>query len=179
MLCSIKRSVMSRSLFLESKDFQRVGNTLTISYKGFCLNLFYSKQCRYCENYLRIFNDLKQRVRGAAFAITNVDNNPQVVQASIQSTTEIEFTPFIVFYFQGIPLAIYDTMIRENADMGRMMDFLNREAMQAQSKLTNTKKGGPVKPKRPAYCLGNPKTACDNGVCYLSWKKLQNKTYQQ
>jgi len=74
---------MSGLLFLSSDDFKvmntQKGSILCTNVPGFCLVLFYSTECVYCQDLIPLFKKIPGNVGGCEFGMINVSNNKKCV----------------------------------------------------------------------------------------------------
>lgn len=159
----LNKKMSGERLFLGTNNFQLQGKLLKLKYNGFCVNLFYSKQCQYCGPFWSILQRLPEIVPGCTFGFTNIDKNPDLPRMSAETTTRIEHVPYIVFYAQGIPISEY----QGPADIENLKHWIIEEANNSQTKLQGGQKM--ISRKKPDYCYGNPKECeRDNKKCYTS-----------
>jgi len=104
---------MSGILFLGSDDFcvraGENGNMLCLSgWKGLTLVMFYSKECKFCDNLILKFKQLPTIVNGCKFGMVCVNRNMDVVEKSKNTISPIEYVPDEILFVDGIPYIRYD-----------------------------------------------------------------------
>lgn len=104
---------MSGILFLGSDDFcvraGENGNMLCLSgWKGLTLIMFYSKECKFCDNLILKFKQLPTIVNGCKFGMVCVNRNMDVVEKSKNTISPIEYVPDVILFVDGIPYIRYD-----------------------------------------------------------------------
>lgn len=162
---------MSTLLFLTTDDFSlaRGANTTNLCQciPGISLILYYSKNCKFCERLIPIFKKLPGSIGGCQIAMVNIDLHRRLVPLSQNTTTKLEYVPFIVLYVDGKPFMIYNGP----HDVTELRQFV----FDVASKLTNkqqfvkqTAKPG-QRDKIPVYTIGHPKKEIE--VCYLEFSK--------
>lgn len=95
--------------FLNEMNFSVNGEkALTINIPNFALVLFYSTRCPHCKQMIEVIKKMPTLINGCTFAMLNLDDNRGVVQKAKQSTLELKFVPYLVFYASGIPYMVYN-----------------------------------------------------------------------
>ena len=171
---------MSGLLFLTTEDFSiqravRGGYIMcTNNIQGFCLILFYSTECQYCQSLIPIFKRLPGSVGGCQFGMINVSNNKQCVIMSRNTIAPIKVVPYIVLYINGKPHMRYNgPYVAE--EIGR---FIVEVARKVQSQETSDKDERIKEDPRggiPAYTIGHPLFGPDDKVCYLEFDDAYGK----
>lgn len=82
--------------------------TFTEEYKGLYLVLFYSKECKYCDQLMTQFKQLPQSIMGCRFVMVNINQNPEIVEKSKQTISPISYVPDLILYVNGLPYVRYD-----------------------------------------------------------------------
>lgn len=102
-------SSSSPILFLNETNFSVSGDkSLTVNIPNFSLVLFYSTRCPHCKQMIEVIKRMPTLINGCTFAMVNLDENRGVVQKAKQSSLELKFVPFLVFYASGIPYMVYN-----------------------------------------------------------------------
>lgn len=102
-------SSSSPILFLNETNFTVNGEkSLTVNIPNFSLVLFYSTRCPHCKQMIEVIKRMPTLINGCTFAMVNLDENRAVVQKAKQSTLELKFVPFLVFYASGTPYMVYN-----------------------------------------------------------------------
>jgi len=104
---------MSGILFLGNDDFcvraGEKGNMLCLSgWKGLTLIMFYSKECKFCDNLILKFKQLPTIVNGCKFGMVCVNRNMEVVEKSRNTISPIEYVPDVILFVDGVPYIRYD-----------------------------------------------------------------------
>lgn len=95
-------------IHLNDSDFSSIGGDFKLlKYPGFVVILFHSSQCEHCVSMLEIQKKLPNLINGATFASLNLDENKGVIQKSKNSTLELTYVPYLVFFANGKPYMIY------------------------------------------------------------------------
>ena len=159
---------MSGLLYLTSEDFNvqegTRGKLLCNTISGFSLILFYSTQCRFCQNLIPIFKQLPGSIGNCQFGMVNVGNNVDLIRMSGQTVTPLEYVPYIVLYLDTKPFVSYSGP----SDLGEIQRFVIEIANSIRNKPTfahpkvQEQKGKVI----PAYTIGVPLCGTDD-VCYL------------
>lgn len=172
---------MSGLLFLTDDYFKITstpkGDVLGNTIRGISLVLFFSTQCQYCHQFIPIFKKLPGTVGGCQFGMINISTNRSVVEKSKNTISPLTYVPYIVLYFNGIPIMSYDGPADENSIRKFVLDIV--ESLQAKQQFTNNNQGQGVQNQGmqgqnvqsnqsdiPAYTIGKPK---DSDKCYLTW----------
>lgn len=72
------------------------------------LVLFYTPDCEYCPEIKECFKALSQLSKGVKFCVCNVKQCPNVVKMSKESTTVLQYVPYVLCFINGKPYAKYD-----------------------------------------------------------------------
>lgn len=104
---------MSGILFLGNDDFcvraGEKGNMLCLSgWKGLTLIMFYSKECKFCDNLILKFKQLPTIVNGCKFGMVCVNRNMDVIEKSKNTISPIEYVPDMILFVDGVPYIRYD-----------------------------------------------------------------------
>lgn len=152
-------------LYLSSSDFRVVkretGDIMRHEIPGFSLILFYSTQCPHCENFITIFKRLPGSIKGCHIGMLNVSTNKQCVYNSRETIAPIDYVPFIILYYNGIPTTIYSGPPNP-PDIGQFVVEMSRQ-IQSEQPPPNLQKGRTI----PAFTIGVP--LCGDNVCYLDY----------
>lgn len=168
---------MSGLLFLTSDDFQLTkgvrGNIMCNTLQGFSLILFYSTQCKHCQELIPIFKQLPGTVGGCQFGMINVSNNRKCIMLSRDTIAPIQVVPYIILYINGKPYMRYQGP-HDRTELSRFIVEVSQNVQSKQKLITREDNG--QKPKQeqtggsiPAYTLGQPLCGPDDKVCYLEF----------
>ena len=117
---------MSSLLFLQSRDFSLIEyqnqNVMTIQTSGFVLIMFYSTRCAHCQVTVPAFKNVNHTINGCQFAVACIDTSPEIIQLSQQSSTPLQYTPYIVLYYNGMPFMEY----KGRVDPRNVSIFINK-----------------------------------------------------
>jgi thioredoxin-like negative regulator of GroEL len=100
--------------FLSSKDFSLKesieGKLLSLDndIKGIQLVLFYSNTCEFCDNVMKEFKKLPEKVMGCSFSMINVNHNNDVVQLSKQTVSPLTYVPELILFIDNLPYIKYE-----------------------------------------------------------------------
>jgi thioredoxin-like negative regulator of GroEL len=180
---------MSGLLYLSEKDFKSIpvkdGNLLCNNIKGISLILFYSTQCKFCATSLPIFKTLPGTLTGCQFGIVNISISKELVGMSRQSTSPLQYVPFIILYFEGKPIMSYDGphdineirkfVITVTKDLQQKQLFMAKQTNATATEMKDNTFGSMSKlqKKIPDYTTGHP--LYGNKVCYLENEKCYQK----
>ena len=82
---------MSGIYFFNNNDFtlrqSMKGKLLGFAedYKGIYLVLFYSKECKFCDELMSEFKQLPKMILGCKFVMVNINQNPEIIDMSKQT----------------------------------------------------------------------------------------------
>lgn len=76
--------------------------------QGISLILFYTPDCEYCGEIKESFKALSQLIRGVKFGTCNLRQCPKTRQLSRESTTVLQYVPYVLCFVNGKPYAKYD-----------------------------------------------------------------------
>jgi thiol-disulfide isomerase/thioredoxin len=163
--------------FLSTNDFQTAesknGLMLKNKIKGFSFVMFYSNQCSYSRTITPFFKELANKFPGTIFAMVDISRNLNVVHASKNTNTPIQYVPLLIFYNEGVPLFRYEGPT-DQTSYEKLFEFL-REIHQNLSN-SNTRKfhsaqeqpSGPPPTQIPPYLICKPHGDDPEGVCFLN-----------
>lgn len=97
----------SKDFYLSRKSPDQVPK-LCNKLKGLSLIYFHSNNCSHCDAFDPIFQELPKKIGGCLFGCINVSNYNNIVKASKNTTTPIEYVPYIILYVKGVPFMRYD-----------------------------------------------------------------------
>jgi thiol-disulfide isomerase/thioredoxin len=143
-------------------DKRRLCNTI----KGFSFVFFYSNKCEYCHLVDPGFNMLAKKIQGCNFGKLNVDQDGQSIRIkAAKSSTPINYVPYLVFYFNGIPYNIcsYDSDKSQHDNALLMENFLKKNIQE----IAQQGSASELASKIPKYSIGMPKNT--KGVCYYGY----------
>jgi len=118
--------------FFNNNDFtvrqNRTGKLLCFSedYKGMYLVLFYSKECKYCDDLMSEFKQLPKMILGCKFVMVNINQNPEIIQKSKESISPITYVPDLILYVNGMPYIRYDGPNKLDHIKNFVMDISNK-----------------------------------------------------
>ena len=178
--------------FFNNNDFTIRQNTkgklmcFTEEYKGLYLVLFYSKECKYCDELMSEFKQLPTMILGCKFVMVNINHNPEIIQKSKQSISPITYVPDLILYVNGLPYIRYDGPNKLENIKDFVMDIANKlektSFMSDEISNVPTKFEQPVEPQQqhiqypenaiPEYTIGKPLCGSNKdiyGKCYLGF----------
>jgi len=168
---------MSGLYFLQDGDFQTArgskGNILCHGIAGFSLILFYSTQCKYCQNLIPIFKKLPGTIQGCEFGMLNVSHNRNVLRLSENTIVPITYVPLLILYINGRPFMRYDGP-HEEGEIRRFIVEVANKVRNKQKFAENDERVKKSKRSIPAYCVGKPLYG-DENRCYLIFDKAYDK----
>ena len=101
-------------MFLNNTDFQLKqgdkGLNLSLSniQNGMTLILFYTNECPYCEDMIKIFKQLPTRINGCYFGMINLSKYKDIIEISQKTIAPIKYVPDLILYVNGAPFVRYD-----------------------------------------------------------------------
>jgi len=163
---NIKESVEGKLLSLEN------GN------KGVNLVLFYSNECKYCDEVISEFKKLPNHIFGCVFSIINVNQNKEVVSLSKETLSPITYVPELILFIDNLPYLKYEGKV----EIEEIQNFL-REVSATLEKNSFMKTSSPTKPilddekENPTQSnfleiLDQPFSKKSKKVCYLEDDKI-------
>lgn len=161
---------MSSILKLTVSDFTLVhetkGPVLTLNIKGVVLVLFWSPGCSICKELIPNFQHLPQVMRSIKFCALNINQNQQILTMAKQTSSPIEYVPYIVLYVNGKPFLQFD----DNPTLEKLIAFVQYATKLIESKKQFIDKGAKIESDVQKYTFGVPyhDLKCDDTVCYLS-----------
>ena len=153
--------------------------TFTEEYKGLYLVLFYSRECKYCDQLMTEFKQLPQSIMGCRFVMVNINQNPEIVEKSKETISPITYVPDLILYVNGLPYIRYDGPNEVNEIKRFIIDISNK--LEKTSFLTEEKQEQhppqiveEIKPEDviPEYTVGKPLCGSNRDVygrCYLEF----------
>lgn len=161
---------MNGLLFLSSEDFKiqngTKGKILCNNVAGFSLILFYSTRCEHCQTLLPVFKSLPGTIMNCYFGMINVNNNKECIQMSKVTIAPIQYVPYIILYYDGIPYMVYNGPRTAEDIRNFIMDVT--ENVQKRQKFAKKPPEKEESKGIPAYTVGHPVCGNDN-VCYLDF----------
>jgi len=113
--------------YLNANDFGLNQGHLMTNVDGPLFVMFTSKNCKHCDNFMPIFQDLNGSVVGMNFGICNVTGaNSSVHQMSLNSSTPIDGTPKFILYNNGIPFAEYKGARTRQSVIAFMQEIISK-----------------------------------------------------
>lgn len=106
--------MMTGIYFLSTKDFNVKDSidgkllSLDADIKGINLVLFYSNECKYCDEVHNEFKKLPQHIFGCNFSMINLNQNPNVVSISKTTLTPLNYVPELILYIDNLPYTKYE-----------------------------------------------------------------------
>jgi thiol-disulfide isomerase/thioredoxin len=125
---------MSGLLFLNKSDFSikqgDKGQIMSLNSipTGMTLVLFYTNECPYCEEVLKVFKQLPNRMNGCLFAMINLTIHREIIDISQQTIAPITYVPDLILYVNGSPFVRYDG----NPNTDSILQFINEINKQIQ-----------------------------------------------
>lgn len=100
-------------LVLEDQHFSLLlsksgAKLLCTGIEGISLILFHTPDCEHCPDLKESFKILSQHIKGVHFGLCNVRQHKNVVHLSKESTTVIQYVPYVLCFINGKPFAKYD-----------------------------------------------------------------------
>ena len=117
--------------YLTEKDFEIRENTkgnllgLTSDLNGMNLILFYSKECKFCDDLLTQFKQLPRLILGCKFSMLNINHYHNVIEMSKNTISPITYVPDLILYVNGLPYMRYDGDIN---DINEIQTFVKEVA---------------------------------------------------
>ena len=185
---------MSGIYFFNNNDFTLKQNmkgkllSFTEDYKGIYLVLFYSRECKYCDELLSEFKQLPKMILGCKFVMVNINQNPEIIEKSKQTISPISYVPDLILYVNGLPYIRYDGPNDLDSIKNFVMDisgklektsFLNEDipSSNANPPQSATEFNPPAKFQNeefiPEYSVGRPLSGSNKdvyGKCYLGFE---------
>jgi thiol-disulfide isomerase/thioredoxin len=169
-------------IHLTSNDFEigqgSKGPSLTIKYPELIFVMFHAdaSRCPHCEELLPEFKKLPYIISGCKFALVNLNRYPDIVRLSNNTTTPLEYVPYLVLYINGKPFIRYegDKNLQSLAEF--VSEFITR--LKSQSNFISTQKSTKLENEIPPYSIAIPySVVCDDdkGVCYLKYDEAYKK----
>lgn len=146
---------------LSSKDGMKF---LGVRCKGLTFLLFFSTQCPTCHDFISVVKKLPFQYKESKFGLYHIkDGHDKIVKASMGTTTEIKYVPYLVLYNDGIPFALYEGP----PDTDKIIQFIH--SIDTKLKQSDERKVEALKP-----------TSVNNTrVCYLTMKQAYEPTPQE
>lgn len=163
--------------YLTDENFKVVegkkGPILATSVPGICVVLFYSKNCKWCQNALPIFNTLPSSIRTVTFAALNVSVYQSVAEMSNATIAPITEVPYIILFVGQKPFIKYKGKITYN-EIGRFVFEMSKRLNSKQNtfSLPNNEDSSNemIENQIPAYGICTEYNCVDD-VCYLNFNK--------
>lgn len=173
---------MSGLLFLSSEDFSIVNGTkgtiMVTNIPGFSLILFYSTQCRHCQELIPVFKTLPGTIGGCQFGMINVSQNKTCISMSKDTIAPVTVVPYLVLYINGKPYMRYQGP-HDAKEIARFIIEISKKIQQKPSfKVPENKTASKTeqKSKIPEYTIGQPLCGEDNDDCYLEFQGAYGST---
>tara|TARA_A100001011_G_scaffold394642_1_gene487544 strand:- start:14047 stop:14634 length:588 start_codon:yes stop_codon:yes gene_type:complete len=167
---------MSGLLFLSSEDFHisegSKGAIMCTAIPGFCLILFYSTQCKYCQDLIPIYKTLPGNIGGCQFGMINVSQNKKCILMSKNTIAPITVVPYLILYINGKPYMRYQGP-HEASEISRFVMEISKKIQQKPNfKTTIENKPNTIKKNKkskiPEFTIGYP--ICGDEKCYLEFE---------
>lgn len=147
---------MSGILFLGNDDFcvraGEKGNMLCLSgWKGLTLIMFYSKECKFCDNLILKFKQLPTIVNGCKFGMVCVNRNMDVVEKSKNTISPIEYVPDMILFVDGVPYIRYDGAHDIDSIRNFILTVYERLRKTCFSEQSNQQQQQPAQPQPVPY----------------------------
>lgn len=155
--------------------------TFTEEYKGLYLVLFYSRECKYCDQLMAEFKQLPQNIMGCRFVMVNINQNPEIIEKSKQTVSPITYVPDLILYVNGLPYIRYDgpndvneikNFIKDISTKLEKTSFLMEEQNQNHPQEEIPRNVVPEQDIIPEYTVGKPLCGSNRDVygrCYLDF----------
>ena len=143
---------------------------------GISLILFHTPDCEHCPDLKESFKILTQHIKGVNFGLCNVRKHKKVITISKESTTHIQYVPYVLCFINGKPFAKYDG----DRSVKGIKDFIHT----VHSKVENFKKT----PQMQQDAIQNEGDALSNNTavsqnrakrCYLTMDEAYSSGSQQ
>lgn len=162
---------MSSLIFLQSRDFSlqqyQDQNIMGIRASGFVLVMFYSTRCAHCQVTLPAFKNANHSINGCHFAVACIDTSPEIIQLSQSSSTPLQYTPYIVLYYNGLPFMEY----KGRVDPHNISIFINKSVQYVMNPVPEEKQSTAEHSTIPdSTSFGIP--LCGKNRTYLKFKDL-------
>lgn len=157
--------------FLSANDFNiqktEKGPVLGINLPGHSIVLFYSDNCVHCHKYLPVFKKLPTMIANCNVCLVHVGKEKNVVNMAKNTIAPLKYVPFIVFYFNTVPIQEYTGEANEKLISNFIIDMATAMTKRQQSiQKKPEEKGGD---SLPPYSIGRPISGDKRSeVCYLS-----------
>ena len=171
--------------YLTEKDFEirqnTKGNLLGLSSEsnGMNLILFYSKECKFCDDLLTQFKQLPRLILGCKFSMLNINHYHNVIEMSKNTISPITYVPDLILYVNGLPYMRYDGSNTKDAIKDFIIDI--HQKLQKVKFVSNDEgESNQIEEKTvsdlPEYTVGRPLYGCDinSGKCYLDFSQAYN-----
>ena len=143
---------------------------LTSDIKGMNLVLFYSNECKYCDDVITEFKKLPHHIFGCNFSMINLKPNPEVTHLSKNTITKLTYVPELILFYNNLPFSKYEG----EANVEDVKAFL-KEVSSTMDNHSFTKKIEPidddvvVKQTQPPtnIVVDQPFSKKNKNVCYL------------
>lgn len=113
--------------FLNANDFGLNQGHLMTKVNGILFVMFTTKDCRYCHEFMPIFQSLQGTVVGMNFGVCNVDGQNRVlVEMSLNSSTPIKGAPTFILYNNGVPFANYKGARTQQSVMAFIREMISK-----------------------------------------------------
>jgi hypothetical protein len=161
------------------------GKILVTQIPGISFILFHADagKCQHCEIVIPQFKQLarSELMTGCKFYLCNLSRNQNLIRMSAQTIAPFEYVPYMLLYFDGRPIARYDSDDGE-FDINDCAEFLQEMIKRLQSKKNfiqskNFKFDDEI--KRYGGIPFNIVCDEDKGVCYVKADDLYGKQGQR
>jgi hypothetical protein len=160
------------------------GKILCTEIPGISFVLFHADRCHNCENVIPYFKQMSRSelLTGCKFALCNLARNPALIKMSSQTVAPFEYVPYMMLYYDGRPIARYETDDDEDFNPQDCLEFLQEMIKRLQSKKhfiqnKNFKFDDDV--KKFGGIPFNLVCDEDKGVCYFEADALYGKNRRQ
>ena len=181
---------MSGIYFFNNNDFtlrqSMKGKLLGFAedYKGIYLVLFYSKECKFCDELMSEFKQLPKMILGCKFVMVNINQNPEIIDMSKQTISAISYVPDLILYVNGLPYIRYDgpndldnikNFVLDISTKLEKTSFLSEEVSPPPAPMDFQTQQVSIKPEEmiPEYTIGKPLCGSNKdvyGKCYLGFE---------
>ncbi len=171
--------------YLTEKDFEIRQNTkgnllgLTSDSNGMNLILFYSKECKFCDDLLTQFKQLPRLILGCKFSMLNINHYHNVIEMSKNTISPITYVPDLILYVNGLPYMRYDGSNTKDAIKDFIID-IHQKLQKVKFVSSDEGQSNQIEDKivtdLPEYTIGRPLYGCDanTGKCYLDFSEAYN-----
>ena len=162
-------------MFLTPNDFAiQDGELVKPNDQGYLFVFLFTNDCLWCDDVKPAFNIVSKMIRGVNFAYMDVaQNNYQLRNMSIRTTTPIDYVPLLLLFRNGRKIAqFFQDEDNPQNNIHKMQNFIMANTREHQStRIRGAVRGsgsaGPSQGDIPAYSIGIPGNLASRKVCKL------------